>query len=122
MGWMHEPTAVSFGVASVLWFFAAFVPGYLVATVVDPWRPALDRWAVAPLVSVGIAFPLAAGAGSVGIPGSIWWAPTGLLVVSVASTLVLTRRPRSDQAPVGWELRRSRYAVVGATAVSVPRS
>jgi len=119
MGWMREPSALSFAVASVLWLVAAFGPGYLLACVVDPWRSTLDRWAVAPALSFGVAFPLAAWSGAVGAPGSIWWAPSGLLVVSVVSALLLARRPRAARAARTRARRTTRVAVLAAVGLSV---
>ena len=121
MGWMGGPTASSFGAAAVLWFVIAFGPGYLLATAVDPWRSLLDRVAVAPLLSFGIAFPLAAWAGAVGAPGSIWWAPVGL-----ASRASVPPSPWRDEPGARHERgahvaarRRTRIAIVGAVAVAV---
>ena len=91
---MGEPTAAAFAVAAVLWLVVAFVPGALVVAAVDPWRPALDRLAIAPLVSFGIGFPVAAWAGAVGIRGSVWWAPAALAVASIVASCVLLGRRR----------------------------
>ena len=119
MGWMGGPTASSFGAAAVLWFVVAFGPGVLVATAIDPWRSLLDRVAVAPLISFGLAFPLAAWAGAVGTSGSVWWAPAGLLVASIVSAVVVARRTRRAPPTRGAPPRGTRIAVLVAVAVAV---
>lgn len=128
---MGEPTLAAFVVASVLWLVLAFVPGSLVVAAVDPWRPGLDRLAIAPLVSFGIGFPVAAWAGGVGLPGSVWWAPVSLAVVSVGSGAVLLRRRRggATRGAAAPESRTTWLAVVGAVlaaalvwAVAISRS
>jgi hypothetical protein len=118
---MGEPTLAAFVIATSLWLVVAFVPGSLVVAVVDPWRPGLDRLAIAPLVSFGIGFPFSAWAGAIGVTGSVWWAPAALAVASIASgaVLLLRRRRRGAAGRADPETRTTLVATSGAVLAAL---
>ncbi len=118
MTWTGEPTASSFALAAVLWAVLATGPGWLVVTALDPRRPALDRAAIAPLVSIAIAFAVPSWLGVFGVPRPAVWAVPALAVSSLAAAGVMLRRSRartySGTAATPWRVRleRSRPTIV----------
>ncbi len=120
MGAMGEPSAVGFAVSLVLWVVLGFGPGYLVATAVEPWRPALDRLAIAPLVSTAMAFASATWLGVLGVPRAVGWFVPVLVGVSFVAGAVVLRRHRSASSRatratrVPWVRRRTTWLGLAA--------
>jgi hypothetical protein len=82
----------AFLVGVPLWVLISSVPGFLLASAVDPLRPAVERWAVAPPVSLAVAFASASGSNALGIRSAPVVVIMSLGLVSVACAVVLTRR------------------------------
>jgi hypothetical protein len=103
MGAMGAPTAATFLVALVGLLALGMGPGWLVATALTPSRSALDRLAVSPAVSLGIAYPAAAWTDRLGLPHAPGAALVALVTASAVSGAVLLRR-RGDGAgaPASW--------------------
>jgi len=117
---MGQPSAVAFGVAGLLWLLLCVLPGFLAVSALDPRRSALDRLAIAPLVSLGVGFAVAAWLGALHVPGSAWYAPASLGVVAVGSAIVIARRPRAVSWRRAWTPgRRRTWAVIGV-ALAIP--
>jgi hypothetical protein len=100
MGLLDAPSWAALALAAVGWVVVAGVPGALVVAVLDPWRPRAVRYAVAPLVSVAIAFAAASFLQVVGVGWSPWQTLGVLTVVSVvAGGVLVARRRRSPSGP-----------------------
>jgi hypothetical protein len=110
--------AAAWAVALLAWFVIAMLPGFLVATAVRPSRSLVDRWAVSPLISIGVAFGTAAWVDWLR-PG--WGLPTAvvaLLVASSVSVVVCLRRDRRIRLrPRHWT--HSHSMVTAAVVVSL---
>ena len=118
---MGQPSAVAFAASGLLWLLLCVLPGYLAVTVLDPARSLLDRVAVAPLVSFGVGFAVAAWLGALRVAGSVWYATAALVLLGAGSASVLLRRPRERRWRESWtpSRRRTWIFVGGAIAVSV---
>jgi D-galactosaminyltransferase len=103
--------------AVLLWPVVAMVPGYLTVSALQPRRAALDRWAVAPLASVGVAFVAAIWIDWLR-PGSGLGAAVAALLLTSAIALVAMRRrgQRVFAMPRRWT--RSLAALVALMATS----
>ena len=100
---MGAPTAATFLLALVGWLALGMGPGWLVATALTPSRSALDRLAVSPAVSLGIAYPAAAWTDRLGLSRAPAAALVALLIASVASGAFLLRhRGHGAAAPPPW--------------------
>ncbi|MEI7778429.1 MAG: DUF6541 family protein [Actinomycetes bacterium] len=124
MGWLANSGLSAWIAAVLLWPTVAMLPGYLTVGVLQPRRARPERWALAPLVSIAIAF----------VP-AIWidWLHPGWGLVAAGAALVLTttgalvvlrRRglptsavpPRSSGSPA-WLVGLITTSVVVASAV-----
>ncbi len=94
---MGEPTAVTLAAAALGWLLLGVLPGWLVVSAVTPERSALDRLAVAPAVSLGLAYPAAAWANRLGIAVALPAALAALVLASTVSATVLLRRRRAGE-------------------------
>ncbi len=81
MGWLANGGLSAWIAAALLWPMVAMLPGYLTVSALQPRRAKLERWALAPLVSIAIAF----------VP-AIWidWLHPGWGLVAAGAVLVLT--------------------------------
>jgi hypothetical protein len=95
MGAMGAPTAVTLVAATLGWLLVGVLPGWLVASAALPGRSPLDRLALAPAISVGLAYPTAAWVNRVGLDGALPAAATALVLASAAAMAVLVRRRRA---------------------------
>lgn len=115
MGWMGAPTALTFAAATLGWLLFGVLPGFLLASALAPGRSALDRLAVAPAVSIGVAYSVAAWTNVAGLSAAVPVAAASLLVVALASATLLLRR-RVTGGPGLWHdagaLRQALPAVV----------
>ena len=108
----------AWAVALLAWFVVCMLPGFLVATALRPEGSLVDRWAVSPLVSIGVAFGAAAWVDRLrpgwGLPSAI----VALLAVSFVSLAVCLRRDRRiDLRPRAWT--RNHAVVATAFVVSL---
>lgn len=108
MGWMGEPSALTFVAAAVGWLVVGVLPGLLLVTALTPSRSLLDRLAVAPAVSIGVAYPAAAWANVVGVDRAVAVAAVSLVLASVGSGVVLLRRSRRHGLALRAGLRELR--------------
>jgi len=108
------------GAAALLWVVIAMVPGFLAATALAPRTSLLEKWAVSPLVSLGVAFAAAAWVDRVR-PGSglaaAGWAL--LLITAVSGAVVLRRDRRIRLLPGRWRPEHTVLAAAVALAVAV---
>jgi hypothetical protein len=120
MGLLDEPSWSAIALAVVGWLVVGAVPGALVVAALDPWRPRAVRYAVAPLVSVALAFGAASFLQAIGVGWSPWQSVAVLTVASLVSGLVLARRRRAgDRAGrVSPADRRDLVVVLGSAAAS----
>lgn len=118
MGVLGQPSLLGFILACALWLLLGVVPGLLVATWLAPVRSRLERLAVAPLISIALAFAPAAWLSALHVPQAAQaaWVVPGL--VTVALLVVLGRR--GDLAALVARSRTAALvglAVVASTAV-----
>jgi len=116
---MGQPSAVAFGVAGLFWLLLCVLPGFLAVGALDPRRSALDRLAIAPLVSFGVGFAVAAWLGALHVPGSVWYAPAALVALAVGSAIVIVRRPRARSWRDAWTPDRKRTWLVIGVALAI---
>jgi hypothetical protein len=110
-----EPGLGALLVALPLWLLVTSLPGFLIATALDPGRAVLERWAVAPAISVAVGFAAASVGGRLGgraVPA----AATALALASLVSLLVVLRRPRIDRRPT---VTPAGLVVVGVVAIAL---
>jgi hypothetical protein len=108
----------AWAVALLAWFVIGMLPGFLVATALRPSASLVDRWAVSPLVSIGVAFGIAAWVDRFrpgwGLPSAV----VALLAASLVSLVVCLRGVgRIALRPSRWT--RSHAVVAGAVVVSL---
>ena len=92
MGALAHDGAAAWVAALLLWPLVSMLPGYLVVSALDPRRRTLERWAVAPLVSIAIAFVPAAWVDRLRPGSGLAVAAVALAASSVAAFVVLRRR------------------------------
>ena len=95
---MGDPTAATLLCAAVGWVVAGVVPGWLVASAWSPGRALLDRVAVAPAISLGLAYSAAVWVNRLGFAVALQAALISLAAASLAATVTLVRRRRSGGA------------------------
>lgn len=121
MGLLDEPSWAALALACAGWVVVGGVPGALVVAVLDPWRPRAVRYAVAPLVSVAIAFGTASFLQVLGVGWSPWQTVAVLSVVSLAAGAVLVvrrrRAPQPGRRPSSAD-RRDAVVVAGSAAAA----
>lgn len=113
MGVLGQPSLLAFVLACALWLLLGVVPGLLVATWLAPERSRLERLAVAPLVSIVLAFAPAAWLSTLRVPQAAQAAWVVPLVVSVVLLALLGRR-----GDLRGLVARSRTAAVVGLAVA----
>ena len=107
---MGDPTAVTLLFAAAGWLVLGVLPGWLVASAWSPGRALLDRLAVAPAISLGLAYSAAAWADRVGFAIALPVALLSLAAASLFATIVLVRR-RGSGAPGPLAHRESMSAL-----------
>lgn len=128
MGAMGEPSLPALLAATLLWLAIGVVPGLLLITWLLPHRSRLERVAVAPLLSIALAFAPAAWLSWAGVPQAwlaSWAVPavvTVVLVVVLAArgTLRALVRPSRTAAMVGVAVALATLVWLVAIALSEP--
>ena len=92
MGALAHGGAAAWLAALLLWPLVSMLPGYLVVSALEPHRRTLERWAVAPLVSIAVAFVPAAWIDRVRPGSGLAVAGLALATASVVSLVALWRR------------------------------
>ena len=92
MGALAHGGAAAWVAAVLLWPLVAMLPGYLVVSALEPHRRTLERWAVAPLVSIAVAFVPAAWVDRLRPGSGLTVAAVTLAASSAAAWVVLRRR------------------------------
>ena len=92
MGALAHGGAAAWVAAVLIWPVVSMLPGYLVVTALEPNRRTIERWAVAPLVSIALAFVPAVWVDQIHRGWGLEAAVVALVVSSVASLVVLRRR------------------------------
>jgi len=102
-----------------LWPVVAMLPGYLVVSALQPRCSVLDRWAVAPLVSVAVAFVAAIWIDAVRPGSGLAGAAAALLLASVLAVVAVRRGGRRVfPVPARWPRSLSALvALMGASCV-----
>ena len=95
MGVLGDPSALTLAAAAVGWVVVGVVPGWLVASALAPHRSGLDRIAVAPAITIGIAYPAAAWCNRLGVHSARQAAMVALVLASATAAVVLLRRRRA---------------------------
>ncbi len=112
------PGPALWGAAAVLWVVIGMVPGFLAATALAPATSVLHRWAVSPLVSLGVAFVAASWVDRVRPGAGLTAAGAALLLTAVVSIVVGLRRDgRIRVMPRRW--RREHTVLAAAVAAAV---
>jgi hypothetical protein len=117
VGMLREPSWAALALAGVGWVLLAFVPGALLVAALDPWRSWVARAAVAPLVSVAVAFGVASWLQVLGVGWSPWQTVGVLGAVSVGSAAVLLRRDRPSARRAWLGDARRDAVVLGSSSV-----
>jgi len=92
VGALAHGGAAAWVAAVLLWPLVAMLPGYLVVSALEPHRRTLERWAVAPLVSIAVAFVPAAWVDRLRPGSGLTVAAVTLAASSAAAWVVLRRR------------------------------
>ena len=92
VGALAHGGAAAWAAAVLLLPLVSMLPGYLVVSALDPGRRTLERWAVAPLVSIAVAFVPASWIDRVRPGSGLVVAAVALVAASVGSLVALRRR------------------------------
>jgi hypothetical protein len=92
VGALAHGGAAAWVAAVLIWPVVSMLPGYLVVTALEPNRRTIERWAVAPLVSIALLFVPAVWVDLVRPGWGLAVAAVALVLSSVASLMVLRRR------------------------------
>lgn len=117
MGLLANTGAAAWIAAGFLWPVVAMLPGYLVVSALQQRRMVLDRWAVAPLVSVAVAFVPAIWIDAFR-PGSGLAGAVGALLLACVLSVVAMRRRGQRVFPIPRRWPRSLSALVALMTTS----
>ena len=124
VGWLANSGLSAWIAAVLLWPTVAMLPGYLTVGALQPRRARPERWALAPLVSIAIAFVpaiwidwLHPGWGLATAGAALLLTTTGALVVLRRRGLSTAAMPPPSSGSLAWLVGLMTTTVVVASAV-----